>query len=339
MKINLTDKKNPQEFILSIILILIMIIIFTAILIKQSKYDLSSYGLSLSSAGVKDSAAPSGSSSGALKIDQLIPEGFELLLKTETYSKDNLHEKINGKATLYFESGFVQMISQRFASSTDKNIWMELYVYDMAEYKNAFSVYSQQKRADAVEVPELGKAYSTPNSLYIVIGKYYIEIAGSSKSDLLASAIPELGRKIKNELVNSGAENKEEASRFEKEYIVPGSEKQYLKGAFGYSGFTDISAVQYNVKGSIATVFIGSAKDKNDSEKISKGYHNFLIENGGEIKKTDDKTGLKIINLFGYYEAVISCGKQIAGIHEAENLQDAEKISEAFIQKICGKKK
>ena len=338
MKINLIYKKNPQEFIISIILISIMIIILAAVLVKQSKFDLSSYGLSLTTAEVKNTIAPSASSAG-IKFEQLIPKGFELLLKTETYSRDNLHEKINGKATLYLESGFVQMISQRFASSIDKNIWLEIFIYDMAEYKNAFSVYSQQKRADAVEVPELGKAYSTPNSLYIVIGKYYIEIAGSSKSELLAAAIPELGRKIKAELNNSGAENKEESSLFEKEYIVPGSEKQYLKGAFGYSGFTDISAVQYKVQGSTATVFTGTAADNNEAEKISKGYLNFLIENGGEIKKTDEKTGLKIINLFGYYEAVISCGNQIAGIHEAENLQDAEKISEVFIQKICGKKK
>jgi hypothetical protein len=338
MKINLTDKKNPQEFIIGIVLITLMIIIAAAVLIKQAKYDLSSYGVAPASGGEKNSV-PDGTAEGGIKFEKLIPDGFALLLKSETYGRDNLHEKINGKATMYLESGFVQMTSQRFASSADKNIWLELFIYDMGAYKNAFSVYSQQRRADAVEVPELGKAYSTPNSLYIVLGKYYVEISGSSKSDLLNAAIPDLGRKISAHLKTSGAENSEDVNLFDKKYVVAGSEKQYLKGAFGYSGFSDISAVQYKTGGATAIVFTGTASDNSEAGKISDGYLNFLVENGGELKKKDDSTGLKIVNLYGYFEAVTSCGKYIAGIHEAESLADAEKISEVFIKKVCGKKK
>ncbi len=80
--------------------------------------------------------------------------------KAETYNTDNLYEKIDGKAPMYQEAGFVKLTTQRFAAKSNSELGLELYLYDMGNAKNAFSVYSRQKRADATTDLELTLAAS-----------------------------------------------------------------------------------------------------------------------------------------------------------------------------------
>ncbi|MHC4193058.1 MAG: DUF6599 family protein, partial [Planctomycetota bacterium] len=82
-------------------------------------------------------------------LGSLTPAGFKALSTTEVYDSANLFEKINGKATFYLDCGFRELLTQRFVSESDEDIWMELYVYDMSNIANAFSVFSTQKRPEA----------------------------------------------------------------------------------------------------------------------------------------------------------------------------------------------
>jgi hypothetical protein len=162
-------------------------------------------------------------------LGSLAPSGFEALSETETYTAENLYEKINGKAPLYTESGFEKLFTQRFASRDRENLWMELFVYDMANIRNAFSVYSTQKRA-GVEMLSFAYPrfhYKTGNGLYFVHGKYYVELVGSSKSTKLLGAMVEVTQKISSTLPADGNTGAFEAKMalFPKGNIVPGSIK------------------------------------------------------------------------------------------------------------------
>jgi len=77
------------------------------------------------------------------------------------------------------------MKCQRFRDRSDAAAWIEVFVYDMAELKNAFTVFSKQRRPGVEELGEL--AYATPNSLHFDQGKYYVEIVGRLPQ-LIASA-------------------------------------------------------------------------------------------------------------------------------------------------------
>lgn len=336
MKILLSYENNKQEFIVSIAAVLCLAVIAVAILVKQSRYDIASFGLA--SDGQIKTAGPE-PSFGNINTGQISPSGFKALLKDELYNRDNLHEKINGKATLYLESGFRKMMSSRYVNSADNAVWMELFIYDMGDVKNAFSVYGQQKRADSAEIPDLGRAYAASNALFMAHGRYYIEIIGSTKSAVMTGALLETGSKLKSELKTAGSDTINELSMFDKKYIVPGSEKQYPRGAFGFSGFTDVFSARYRLPGSAATVFV-SVKSKPEQARLnSEEYARFCIENGGVQEKTDKTGGVAIINLFGSFEAVTACGKYVAGVHEADNQRDAEKFAEIIMATVCGREK
>ncbi|MHC4075407.1 MAG: DUF6599 family protein, partial [Planctomycetota bacterium] len=114
-------RSRVLESAVAIGLLMVLVIIGASVFIKQSHYA---------------SADMNG-----LDWGLLLPQGYEKLSDVEIYDSDNLYEKINGKATLYTESGFRKLFTQRFANSLDKSLAAELYLYDMGEAKNAFSVY------------------------------------------------------------------------------------------------------------------------------------------------------------------------------------------------------
>jgi hypothetical protein len=333
MRLNAKNIRNRQEFIASIILLSSIIIITTAVLVKQSSYKMSSFGMISTEKGQN-----AGVSFGGVKIELLSPGDFKPLLSGERYNRDTLYEKINGKATLYLESGFRELFSQRFVSVNNSNFWIELFIYDMGDFRNAYSVYGQQKRDDAEDIPKTDMAYRTSNAAFLVHGAYYVEILGSAKSAVLSKAILEMCSKIKSDLKTNGAPAEKKISLIDKKYMAPGTDKLNLNSAFGYGAFKNVFTARYKYKDSTATVFLSDMKSPPEAVGIADGYYRFLIENGGELKKRDTVTGMKFVSLYGSFEAVTSCGSHVAGVHEADTLKDAENIAQIVFDKVCGKK-
>lgn len=314
------------ESVISICLLAVLALIGVGIFVKQSKYDASQYGAD-TEAGVK-SEAPIESSTSA-------PAGFETLSKAESYNADNLYEKIDGKAPLYLEAGFKELTTQRFVSISNKDLWMELYIYDMGNIKNAFGVYSEQRREGSEAFATIPFAYKTSNALYFVHGKYYIEIVGASESVELSKAIAEAAQKAEANLAVEPNANIPELAFFPKEDLVPDSFKLYMVNAFGLDKLTNIFTARYKVGNETITAFIGKKADLKEAEATAESYRKFLTENGAVTKNTDNKTlAGKVMDSYGTTEIVFTAGPFVAGVHEAENQQTAEKIAEILYNRL-----
>jgi hypothetical protein len=312
------------ESVISFCLLVILALTGVGIFIKQSNYDISRYGIQRQS-DVSQSPISDG----------LIPSGFEALSKAENYNADNLYEKIDGKVPLYLEASFKELTTQRFAETSDPNLWMELYVYDMGTLRNAFSVYGVQKRADSEAFASMQFAYKSGNALYFVHGKYYIELVGSSESDELFKAITEVARRIQTNLAVDRDSEIAELAFFPQENLVPGSFKLYPANAFGFEKLTDVFTARYKSGEKIITAFISKRADLKEAEATAESYRKFLTENGAVIKNTDNKMLVgKIMDSYGTTEIVFTAGPFVAGIHEAENQQAAENIAEILINKL-----
>ena len=316
------------ESAISICLLAILLLIGVGVFLKQFDIDMERFGVDVT-------AAPK--SEIPLELSSLLPAGFETLSKIEVYHTENLYEKINGKAPQYTESGFEKLFTRRFVSKDDENLAMELYVYDMSNARNAFSVYSVQTRADAEIWPDTQFGYKTGNALYLAHGKYYIELVGFSESIELLRAMEEVSQKIKSKLaVDKVAETEiAELGLFPQENIVAGSIKLYLANAFGFEGLTDTFAAQYKVGGQTVTAFFSKRPDKQDAQMVAESYYNFLIDNDGVAKPAADKIlEGKIVDFYDTTEIVFATGPFVVGIHEAENQQAAEQLAVKLINKL-----
>ena len=314
------------ESVISICILAILFLIVAGVFVKQFDYDMSRFGID--TVTERKFETP-------FELSSLVPAEFKTVSKIEVYNSENLYEKINGKAPFYTESGFERLSTQRFVSRNDQSLWMEAFIYDMAAVRNAFSVYSVQRRAEAEPFGPMRFTYKTGNALYFVHGKYYIELVGSSESGELLKAMAEAARKIQANITIDYGTGIAELALFAQEGLVSESIKLYLANAFGFEGLTNTFTAKYRLGNETVTAFLGKRADSEDAEAVAEGYRNFLIENGAVTKNTTNKTiEGKVMDFYGTTEIVFTVGSFVAGIHEAENQQAAEKLAEVLINKL-----
>jgi hypothetical protein len=331
-------RARPVESAIGICLLAVLVLIAIGVLIKQSDADLSRFGLDADAASLS-LQQPQADREIQLALESLTPSGFKTLSRTEVYETENLYEKINGKAPLYTESGFVKLSTRRFVSEADESLWMELYLYDMAAISNAFSVYSVQRRAEVEIVPDLQFAYATTSGLYFVHGKYYVELLGSSESSDLLRAMTEVLQNITSQLPAVEIEQIAELSLFPKENLVPGSCKLYLANAFGFDGLTDTFVAKYRAGDETVTAFLCRRSDATDARATAKSYCDFLVKNDAEVRAASEEVlkenNAKVFDFYGTTEIVFAAGTIMGGIHEAEDRPAAEKLAVRLIDKFA----
>ena len=334
---SISDRNKRLESVISILLLGILLLIGLGVFIRQFDVDMGRFGIDTTTAGPLLEQTEPNTQEPAL--DALIPDGFKKLSETETYEAGNLYEKIDGKAPLYTESGFVKLFTQRLISKDDENLWMELFVFDMAAIRNAFSIYSVQKRADAqtLAFAKPQPCYRTSNGLYFVHGKFYVELIGSTESVALDKAMAEIAVEFASRTIVDDDKITEFALFPEKD-AVQGSYKLYLANAFGFDGFTDIFTCRYKLGDETITMFLSKHPDPQDAQTTAESYYNFLIENDAEDKPTANKTlkdiGAKVLDFYDTTEIIFAIGPFIGGIHEAENQKAAEELAVMLIDKL-----
>jgi len=306
------EKKQPSklESAISFGLIIILIIIVAGIIKMQFIYRVDS-------------------------VADWAPESFMTLGPAQIFTEENLYNKINGKAPLYTESGFAKLTTQRYINTENEELLFEIYTYDMAQVKNAFAVYSQQRRPDAKSLSGLKFAYSTSNAAYLVHGKYYCEIVGASDTPKLIDAIIQTTENLPKTLNHPGQTEISELKLFPAENLIPGSEKLYLKSAFGCAGLNNVFTATYKIDNQTFTAFISQQNDKQSAKRMFELYKNFLVENGGEIVKTQsDNPNIVYIEIFGLHEMIVIKDNYVFGIHEFEPSPAASELFELIFRNL-----
>jgi hypothetical protein len=261
--------------------------------------------------------------------------------KAEMYDTDNLYEKIDGKAPMYQEAGFRQLTTQRYVSGKNSELGLELYQYDMGNTRNAFSVYSRQKRADAVDLNDLGPpafGYVSGNAICISQGKYYIEMIGSSESAELVDGMKSMVKTLAAKLPTSEKDKIVELGYFPNEGTVTGSWKLQLDNAFGFDGLTDTYSALYKAGDKTVSIFFSRRKNAEEAKAVAKNYNDFLITNGAKVSSIDSETlksaGASVLDFYGNTEIVFSAGVFVGGVHEADNKEAAEKAAEILSERL-----
>ncbi len=276
--------------------------------------------------------APVGSTNqgSALGKSQKLPPAGPL----EIFTTDTLADKINGKADLYLTNGFVRLECRRFRLADAGQEWFEVFVYDMGEARRAFAVYSLQQRSGGREPALAPHAYQTENALYLVHGQYYLEIIASFSSTTALDRMKAFAADWIQNTPVSGPEL-QEAELFPAARRVENSLKLIGTDAFGYEGFRDIFTAEYRMGAANLTAFLSLRPTGPEAEKLSDEYRKFLLAFGGQaLNPATDIPGLKAVNILDTYEIVFSRGRILAGVHGAEDLQQALELSKNLYEHL-----
>jgi hypothetical protein len=290
---------------------------------RQSRFDASVLVVTAARQGV-DGPAPSLPEADSPFRD-FMPDSLAPLAPPEQFNAETLSEKIDGKAELYLSSGFVSLTCQRFARVSDRRSWLELFVYDMGEARNAFSVFSSQRRAEAEDADPTRFAYRTPNALFMAHGGEYVEIVGSDES--LMEEMLSIGKRFVESRPQAG-ETLGELALFPRDGLDPASITLLSANVFGYEKLDGTYTAAYAMGEWRLMAFISRRSSPEEARSLAAGYERFLIDNGGRVVETGLKIpGARVIHLFDVYEVIFTRGERLAGVHEADDQGAAEALA------------
>jgi hypothetical protein len=98
----------------------------------------------------------------------------------ESYDRDTLYEKINGKADAYLVYGLAGLRFASYANPADPDeAYVDVYAYDMGTPLDAFGMYRSQRtgRETAADIGDEG--VDTGRALFARRGPYYLEVMAS----------------------------------------------------------------------------------------------------------------------------------------------------------------
>lgn len=326
-----------SESKVSYIILFLLIVIGAAIYIRQFHYDDNIFNSLVMQSG------QSGSMTGDISQDKdtmriagTEPEGYEPMSARESFDTNTLSDKIDGKADGYLEAGFANLVCRRFVKSSNKDKWFEFFLYDMELPRNAFSVYSKQKREGVTELDLTEFAYSTENAVFFVHDKFYIEILAAVGDD---SLVADMILMSKNFIAKYSSDSVAlpELEYLPTENLVVESISLISKNAFGFSKFDHIFTGTYEIEGNKILAFVSIRESPEAAEILKMGYDNLLSEFVGEDRLTPETAqipGLKIVDLFGEYEMYFAKSNILAGIHAAPDKKLGEEVAINLYKKI-----
>jgi hypothetical protein len=258
------------------------------------------------------------------------PENFSVFSPPETFDHMTLSDKINGKAELYLPAGFKSLFAQRFTPNDAPEIWYEVFIYDMGNMLNAFSVYSAQRRDNAEPESIAEFAYSTENAIFWVHGPYYAEIIASETSDNTHEHLLNLADSFNRQHPVS-VEPIKEIEFFPEEGLVQHSITFIPANAFGFEGLDLIFAARYQLDDKELTAFISQRDSVEQATEKAEEFVQFLTTYGGTEVSSDIA---RIVEFFGTFDAVLTVGPYLAGVHEASSPEDATIMVQLIYEKL-----
>lgn len=327
------NKNNSQrQTFLSVVILSILMVIGAGIFITQSHFN---PGIlqqdALLSEPNKDKLSSQLSPNPSFVP---LPEGIEPLTSTEIFDTRNLSDKINGKAELYLSAGFNRLVSQRFRDDRATDLWMEAFVYDMGNSQNAFSVFSAQRRQDAESLGLAQYAYRTPNALFLIHGRYYVEIITSKASGQVLQPVRMMAETfIRNTPSEATAVN--EMALFPKQELVKNSMVLISSDAFGYDAFDKIYTAEYEFDDHRLMAYLSHRRTPEQAKELASNYTVFLLAYGGQkIEAQLPIKGARLIEILDTYEIIFSHGSYLAGIREAATIKQAKTLAIRLYHRI-----
>jgi len=214
---------------------------------------------------------------------------------------------------------------------------MEVSAYDMGDGRNAFSVYSQQQRPGTTKL-DLGQfSYRSTNSLYLVAGRWYVEIVLDSTSPALTEAMLAYGQSMAKALAGEagGGVALDELALFPTEHLVPDSISLVSPTDFGVTGFDGAFVGRYEIDGAQVSAFLYRAAGADQAAGLARRYAEYHTQFGAQAEAAPQGVaGATAVEMFGIHKVAFARGAVVAGVHEAPSLQAAAVMAALMDRKL-----
>ena len=264
-------------------------------------------------------------------------QGFTALSPVESYDSESLSDKIDGKAELYLASGFQEMACRSFAPGEASGARVEVFLYAMDTPKDAFAVFSGQRRAGGDPLALTANAYATENAIFLARDRFYLELVSDQTGPEIRQGLTALGQSILATLPQEAAQGSDTAL-FPADGLRADSVQLAVSDALGMAGLENVYTAQYSLKSGEAAAFLAVRGSPQEAQAQAQAYAGFLQSMGfKESTPPDAPAGAEVLVQDDMMQVVMAKGRVFAGVHDSANALAALELAGNLAKSLEGK--
>ncbi len=267
----------------------------------------------------------------AFDLPKLAKDGWAGPADVQSFTPDNVHEKINGRASLYIDYGLVGMTFGTYRHGKNEDRYVDVYVYHQGETLNAFGCYKAEF-AEGMPAIKTGRGgYRAEQSLFFWKGAQYVQLmTGDAVTDADADVLAGLAEQIAARISDNGAPLWGDQILPEAGRSPSGLGYERVNG-FSLDFLREIFRSDYRDGDKVYTLFIHRAASPEAARALLEKYAAYLTKHGKLISRQDSPQGQTITGeALEMFDVVFCKGPLVGGVNGAEDLKVAQKHAVAF---------
>jgi hypothetical protein len=190
----------------------------------------------------------------------------------EVFNRDNLYERINGAAPLYFENNFQEMTTTTYTSGKNY-ITIQAYRHETPE--DAFGMYASERSSDMKYYADIGgEAQGDEYGLYFFAGSIYVKMMANNDDENMSVVMKKIASGFAGKISSNNA-YPAIINFFPKEGAIPYSPAYTTQNYIGHEFLKPAYTVNYELNGKKFQAFVIDAKTTENAKQILSEYFKF----------------------------------------------------------------
>jgi hypothetical protein len=212
--------------------------------------------------------------------------------KIEVFDSDNLYERINGAAPLFFENNFKEMTSLIYTRGDD---YITVQAYRHATPEDAFGMYASERSSDMTFYPDIGgEAQGDDYGMFFFSNRIYVKMSANAKSETVSSAYKEIAKGLAAK-IDTNASYPDIFKLFPEDGQIPHTQAYVTRNYIGHEFLKPVYTAYYDWNGQPVQLFVIDGKTKDGAKKIVDDYFGFTKQSldfkEGNLLATDRYNG------------------------------------------------
>lgn len=261
----------------------------------------------------------------------------------ETYTEDQLFEKINGADEKYKLYGNRQLLCASYVfagkdqEQPDMEHRIEAFVYEMNTQLAALGIFGAERFRGATHASGLGDAgYAMDGSTFFRKGRFYVQLKGYTPEEGIAC--DRLARYLADKLPGTDSASRVSFSFLPKDDLLTGSERYDPKdGILGTDFLSHIFSAEYGNPDKPAILFVINCQPSASADLVFRKYTDHLAQQGTLLPREEiNEVSVQMVDLDGLYEGFFIQSGVFAGVSEAPDQTSLKKYLEALSRSLKG---
>jgi hypothetical protein len=275
-------------------------------------------------------------------VENVLPAGkcskdWVMKDKATLFNRDTLFDHINGEAELYFPYGFEALASATYVNKRNPELWIVADVYKMGSLIDAFGIYSNYRKTNALWVTLGAEGFISSSQLMFYQDKYFVRIQVTGTTSLEQGIFLVCGRAVSQNLPsNTGPPGELEILRIPG--VVPKSERYIAKSLLGYVFFRRGIIADAILENEQVQVFLVPEDSQDAARKAFYHYYSYLKAEGKNIRLAETPGRVSITAVDPLYGGVFAeqSGRYIIGAIRLKEPSGARQLVEKLRVRLGG---